>query len=97
MVHPDINKLQNFKEEGTRNCSTSNRHKSANKVAGSNCMHMAVGDHSCYASASVMEDETAESITKLLIDYGSGYKSKMFAEACQTLNVKHIFTKPYIP
>ena len=78
-------------------------------------MHVAIDDHSRYASFSIMEDETAESVTKHLIetyqqyaargilikrvltDNGSGYKSKMFAEACQTLNVKHIFTKPYTP
>ena len=78
-------------------------------------MHVAIDDHSRYASVSIMENETAESVTKHLIetyqqyaargilikrvltDNGSGYKSKMFAEACQTLNVKHIFTKPYTP
>ena len=64
---------------------------------------------------SVLEDETAESVTKhlletyqhyasigivikrVLTDNGSGYRSKMFAEACQTLNVNHVFTKPYTP
>ena len=37
----------------------------------------------------------AFSIKRVLTDNGSGYKSKMFAEAGQTMNVKHIFTKPY--
>ena len=78
-------------------------------------MHVAVDDHSRYATMSVMEDKTAESVTKHLIetyqhyasigiavkrvltDNGSGYRSKMFAETCRTLNVKHIFTKPYTP
>ena len=85
---------------------------SPNKATGTQCILVAVDDHSRYALASVMEDETAESVTKHLIetyqfyaskgievkrvltDNGSGYRSKMFAEACQTLNVKHIFTKP---
>ena len=78
-------------------------------------MNVAVDDHSRYATVSVLENETAESVTKHLIeiyqhyaskdiavkrvltDNGSGNRSKMFAEACQTLNVKHIFMKPYTP
>ena len=115
MIHLDIKTLRNFHEEGIRNEEAGNRHKSANKAAGTQCIHVAVDDHSRYATASVMEDETAESVTKHLIetyqlyaskgievkrvltDNGSGYRSKIFAEACQTLNVKHIFTKPYTP
>ena len=109
MIYLDIKTLRNFNEEAGI------RHKSANKAAGTPCMHVAVDDHSRYATVSVLEDETAESLTKHLIetyqhyaskgiavkrvltDNGSGYRSKMFAEACQTLNVKHIFTKPYTP
>ena len=67
-----------------------NRHKSTNKVAGSQLTHVAVDDHFRYASVSIMVDETEESITKHLIEYsargivikrmqtdnGSGYKSK---------------------
>ena len=34
-------------------------------------------------------------IKRVLTDNRFGYKSKMFSEACQTLNVKQIFTKPY--
>ena len=112
MVHLDIKKLRNFNEEGIRTDENGNRHKSANKAAGTQCMHVAVDDHSRYATVSVIEDETAESVTqhlietyqhyasrgivikRMLIDNGSGYKSKMFAEACQTLDVKHVFTQP---
>ena len=36
-------------------------------------------------------------IKRVLTDNGSGYKSKMFKEACQTLNVEHVFTKPCTP
>ena len=115
MIHLDIKKLRNFNEEDVRDCKTGNRHKSVNKVAGSKCMHVAIDDHPRYASVSIMEDETAESVTKHLIetyqhyaahgihikrvltDNGLGYKSKMFSEACQTLKVKHIFTKLYTP
>ena len=86
-----------------------------NKAAGIQCMHVAVDDHSRYATVSVLEDETTESVTQQLIetyqhyasrgivtkrvltDNGSGYESKMFAEACQTLDVKHVFTQPYTP
>ena len=64
MIHLDIKKLLNFNEEGVRDCSTGSRHKSANKAAGSQCMQVAVDDHSRYASVSIMEDETAESVTK---------------------------------
>ena len=74
-------------------------------------MHLAIDEHSLYALVSIMEDETAESVIKHLIEYaargilikrvltdnGLGYKSKMFAEACQTINVKHIFTKLCTP
>ena len=34
MIYLDIKKLRNFNEEGVRDCKTSNRHKSGNKVAG---------------------------------------------------------------
>ena len=106
MVHLGIKKLRNFKERGIRNSTTGNRHKSANKAAGSQYMHVAVDDHSRYA----FEDETAESVTKhpietyqqyamqgiiierVLTDNSSGYKSTMFAEASKTLNLKHVFT-----
>ena len=74
-------------------------------------MHVAIDDHSSYASVRIMDDETAESVTKHLMNYGvhgivikrvltdnrSGYKSKKFSEARQTLNVKHIITMPYTP
>lgn len=65
-------------------------------------MHVAFDDHSRCALVCVLEDETAESVSKHLIirvltDYGSRYKSKKFAEACKSLNVKRIFTKPYTP
>ena len=112
LVHLDIKTLRNFNEERIRDPDSGNRHKSANKAAGTQCMHVAIDDHSRYATVSIFEDEIAESVTKHLIetyheytsrgitikriltDNGSGYKSKMFAEACQTLGVKHVFTKP---
>ncbi len=115
MIHLDIKKLRNFNEEGIRTPGNGNRHKSANKGIGSQCMHVAVDDHSRYATVSIYEDETAESVTKHLIetyqhyasrgivikrvltDNGSGYKSKMFAEACEALTIKHSFTQPYTP
>ena len=115
MVHLDINKLRNFKEEGIRNAGIGNRYKSRNKAAGSQYIHVAVDDHSRYATVSVFEDETAESVTQHLIDTynysasqgivikrvltdtGSGFKSKKFADACDTLNLIHIFTQPYTP
>ena len=101
MIHTDIKKLRNFNNEGVRDCGTSNRHKSVDEVAGSQCMHLVVDDHSRHALVSIMEDETAKSVTKNLIEYaargivtervlndnGSGYKSKMFAEAGQPLNI----------
>ena len=67
-------------------------------------------DQSRYASVSIFDDETAESVTQHLIntyiyyasqgivikrvltDNGTGYKSKKFADACDTLNLNHIFT-----
>ena len=64
MIYLDIKKPPNFNDEGVRDCNTGNRLKSANKVAGSPCMHLAIDDHSRYASVSIMEDETAESVTK---------------------------------
>ena len=64
MIHLDIKKLRNFNEEGVMDFNTGNRHKSANKVAGSRCMHIAIDDHSRYASVIIMEDETADSVTK---------------------------------
>ena len=78
-------------------------------------MHVTVDDHALYAAGSVFEDETAESVTKHLIqthqhynsngivkkrvltDDGSGYRSKKFADACETLGMKHVFIHPYTP
>ena len=115
MIHLDIKALRKYNEEGTRYEETVNRQKSANKAEGTQCVHIAVDDHSRYATASVMEEEKAESVTKHLIETyqfyatkginvkrvltenGSGYRSKFFAEACQTLKVKYILTKPYTP
>ena len=68
MIPLDIKKLLNFNEEGVRDCSSGNQQKSANKVAGSKCMDIAIDDHSRYVSVSLMEDETAESVTKHLIE-----------------------------
>ena len=115
MIHLDIKKLRNFNEEGIMDSTNGSRSKSANKGAYSQCMHVAVDDHSRYASVSIFDDETADSVTQHLIDtynfYASqgivikrvltdncsGYKSKKFADACDTLNLKHIFTQPYTP
>ena len=66
MIHLDIKKLRYFNEEGVRDCNTGNRNTSANKVAGSHCMHVAIDDQSHYASVSIMEDETAKRVSKLL-------------------------------
>ena len=101
MIRLDIKNLRNFNKEGVRDCATGNMHELVDEVAGSECMRVAVDDQSRYGLVSIMEDETAECVTKNLIEYaargmvtkrvsndnGSGYKSKMFAEACQPLNV----------
>ena len=62
MIHLDIKPLRNFHEEA------GNRHKSTNKVAKMQCMHVAIDDYSRYATVSVLEDETAESVPKHLIE-----------------------------
>ena len=36
-------------------------------------------------------------IKRLITDNGSAYRSKLFAETCQALAIKHSFTKPYCP
>ena len=64
MIHLDNKKLRNFNEEGVRDCSTGNRHKSA----GSHSMDAAIDDYLRYLVVSKMEDETAESVTKHLIE-----------------------------
>ena len=76
MLHLDIKKLRNFKEEGIRNADIGNRYKSRNKAVGSQYMHVAVDDHSRYATVSVLEDETAESVTKHLIDTYHHYAAR---------------------
>ena len=58
----------NVNEEGVKDCRIRNRHKSANKSADPECMQVAVDDHSRYASVSIMEDKSAESVTKHLIE-----------------------------
>jgi transposase InsO family protein len=35
--------------------------------------------------------------TRVMTDNGSGYRSKVFAQACQQLGLKHIRTRPYTP
>ena len=66
MVHLDIKMLLNFNEEGSRNAENGNHHQSANRAAGTQCMHVAVNDHSRYATVSVLEDETVESVNQHL-------------------------------
>ena len=36
-------------------------------------------------------------VKRLLTDNGSAYRSRLFAKTCQTLGIKHTFTKPYRP
>ena len=36
-------------------------------------------------------------VTRVMTDNGSCYKSRAFAEACRTLGLRHIRTKPYTP
>ena len=36
-------------------------------------------------------------VTRVMTDNGSCYRSLAFAKACRRLNIKHIFTKPYTP
>ena len=61
MIHFDIKTLRYFKKEAV------NRHNSANKAAGTQCIHVAVDDHLPFAAVSVPEDETVENVTKHLI------------------------------
>lgn len=69
MVHSDIKDLRNFKEDGgIRNSINGNRDKSANEVAGSQYMHVALDDHSHCASVRIVKDETAFPIVNM-IDY----------------------------
>ena len=46
MNHPEVKELRKFNEEGVRDCSTGNRHKSANNVTCSQFIHVAINDHS---------------------------------------------------
>ena len=59
------------------------------EIAESVTKHL-IETYQLYASKSI-------DVKRVLTYNGSGYRSKMLAEACQTLNVKHIFTKPYTP
>ena len=79
MIHLDIKTLENFNEEGIRDEEARNRHKSANKAAGTQCMHVVADDQSRYATVSVLEDETAKSVTKHLIETFQHYPSKGIA------------------
>ena len=85
MIHLDIKKLRNFNEEDVWDYNTDNRHKSVNEVAGSQCKHVAVDDHLRYASVSIMEDETAESVTKHLIEAYQRY-------AAHGIHIKQVLT-----
>ena len=70
-IHLDIKKLRNSKYDGVRDCRTSNLHKSMYKVAGTQFKHIALDDLLRYASVSTRQDETAESVTKHLIEYAA--------------------------
>ena len=37
------------------------------------------------------------SIERVLTDRGTSYRSKLFAQACRELGLKHLFTRPYRP
>src|SRR5580704_2228444 len=37
------------------------------------------------------------SVSRVMTDNGSAYRSKAFAKTCKALGLKHIFTKPYTP
>ena len=43
-----------------------------------------------YARAGVL-------IQRLLTDRGASYRSKLFAQTCRELGLKHLFTRPYRP
>ena len=36
-------------------------------------------------------------IERLITDNGAAYRSRLFAQTCQALGIKHSFTKPYRP
>lgn len=36
-------------------------------------------------------------VTRIMTDNGSAYRSRAFAQTCKRLGLKHIFTKPYTP
>ena len=68
MIHLDIKNLRNFNEEGSMDSTNGNQSKSASKGVSSQCMHVAVDDHWRYASVSIFDDDTAESVTQNLIN-----------------------------
>lgn len=65
----------NFNEEGILDSNNGSRLKSANKEAGTRCMHGVVDDHSPYASVNIYNDEAAECVTQHLIDTNQHYGS----------------------
>ena len=89
--HLDIQKLRNFNQEVIRNASTGNRQKSANKAVCSQSMHVAIDDHSRYASESILADETAERVTCIvnynLIDAYQEYASQRLSAIYSRLPV----------
>ncbi len=54
MIHIALKNLQNFDEERIWKQENGNRHKSANKIAGTQCMHVSVDDLSRYAIVSLL-------------------------------------------
>ena len=68
MVHFDIKTLRNLNEKGVRNEDAEKPTQISEQVDGIKCMHLAIDDHSHFATVSVVEDETAESVTKHLVE-----------------------------
>lgn len=57
----------------------------------------AVSAIACLRAAVAYYQSLGITVTRVMTDNGSCYKSRAFAAACKDLNLKHIRTKPYTP
>ena len=112
LIHLDIKKLGRFGAEGhrvTADRTSRSRHvgwefvhvciDDASRVAFSQIWPDERKDSAiAFLKAAVTYYESlGVSVSRVMTDNGSAYRSKAFAKTCKALGLKHIFTKPYTP
>ncbi len=90
LLHLDIKAMTRYQSVSIRG---DGRRRGRPQFAGWQALHIAIDDHSRLAFYA----EHGISIRRLLTDNGSCYRSHRFRAACEELDIRHRFTRPYTP